>query len=285
VKNPPGLLAKAIGLALLVLAGVTGNNAHADNIVITYSAPTQRRVDTTALCANTTTCWYGTEDFANWSGGNFTSSFTTGTNSLGSGVSFTGVYTALPGTSGAQWFSQTQNEFGGTNASNYPELFGNGTGTPTGYQVSLSATGLPAGAGINYFGVWISALDPFNDLKIYDTADQLIAEFNSPDLIAALGNCFSGPNPYCGNPTTTFLGQDPGELFAFVNVFDLDGSIGSVVFTNSGNTGFESENDTVGYIDPIHPFGNGLNVPEPASLAILACGLLGLTAARQRRRR
>jgi hypothetical protein len=284
-----GLLARIAALALAVTAAATGQ-AHADDIVISYSPATQRTANFSQLCAGATTCDYGTETFANWTGGNFTSSFTTGANSLAAGVSFTGQYAAIDGTTGSQWVSVAQNQYGGTGGSNYPELFGPGAvgGSPgqteSAYQVTLSTTGLPAGKGINYFGVWISALDAYNDLQIFNTSNQLVAEFNSPTLLAALGGCF--PNPYCGNPTNSFNGQDPGELFAYVNVFDLNGSIGSVVFYDNGASGFESDNDTVAFINPIHVFGNSLiGAPEPASLGVLGSGLIGLVMLGARRRR
>lgn len=267
--------------------------ANADVVAISYSPPGEQSANFAELCSNTTHCFYGTEDFSTWTGGNFTSSFTTGANSIPTGVTFTGVYQATDNTTGSQWLSEQQNEYGGTDGANYPELYGPGakTGpagqTQTSYTLDLSATGLPAGKSINYFGVWISALDPYNDLKIYNTQDQLIAEFDSSSLLAALGTCDTS-NPYCGNPTSNFLGQDPNELFVFVNVYDLTGGIGSVQFFNSGGTGFESTNDTVAYIDPIHVFGTTLSTttaPEPASLTILGAAIGALAGLRGKRRR
>jgi hypothetical protein len=283
--------AKAAAFALVTVGAIAGP-AHADSIAITYSPAGQVQGDFAALCAHATTCDYGTENFANWTGGDFTSSFTTGAHSLAGGAMFTGQYSALDGTTTSQWVPMPQNQYGGVNGLQYPELFGPGAlpgppgQTESAYQITLTATGLPGGVGPNYFGVWISALDPFNDLQIYNTSNQLIAEFNSPTLISALGGCTSGPNSDCANPTPQFACYDPNELFAFVNVFDLNGSIGKVVLYDSGASGFESDNDTVACISPISLFGTSLPTPiaEPMTLSLLASSAIGLAMLRTRRR-
>ena len=149
----------------------------------------------------------------------------------------------------------------------------------------MTAANLPNGAtGLNYFGVWISALDKYNDMLVYNSNGDIIAQFNSAVLVAALGSCTGGhaSNPYCGNPDDGYA--DPGELFAFVNIYDLTGTIGSVQFFNSGATGFESSNDTVAYVDPITVGGTVLDITEPSSLAVFAVGLLGLIGLTRRPR-
>ena len=138
--------------------------------------------------------------------------------------------------------------------------------------------------GVNYFGIWISALDVQNDLRLYDTSGKLLLDFTPGTLIAALGSCPG--TGYCGNPTTPFKGKDASEQFAYVNFFDTSGYFGAVQFYNSGSTGFESSNHAVAYFDPNTPFGTGLSTvttPEPPGLAVMAVGLAALAALRRRR--
>jgi hypothetical protein len=270
--------------------------ARADDIVITYGPAGSDTANTTALCTGTTNCDWGVENFSSWNGGAFTSHFTDGGSSTSDGVTFTGDYALSGTTTSAEnaWVAEGQNAYGGVDGHNYPELFGPGASqnvpsgqTETSYTINLSATNLPDGAlGVNYFGVWISALDPYNDLLIFNTSGQEIAEFDSPILLAALGSCSGGhaANAYCGNPLDD--DADSGELFAFVNVFDLNGTIGSVELFDSGGTGFESDNDTVAYLDPVTVNGTFLSTtaPEPASIAVFGSALLGLLGFARRRR-
>ena len=279
--------------ALLCVAGIVPA-ARADNVAITYSPATQTTPNFGAICAATTICDYGTENFTAWNGtsGTFVSSFNdagAGTYYTPAGVTFTGTYSAGTGTtygSGGEWTKLSQDHYGGVNGLGYPELYGPtapqvtnkaGTASTATYNLALSATGVP---GVNYFGIWISALDPNNNLVIYN-GSTIIAQFNSQILLTQLGTC-TGTNPYCGNPASQFLGQDAGELFVYVNVFDLNGYITNVSFTNSGSTGFESDNHAVAYVNPVHPVGQ--YVPEPASLAVFSVGAAALFRARRRRR-
>lgn len=274
-----------------IVAGIAAP-ARADHVVITYSPPGVYTPNfgtdpITGICSNASVCDYGMENFSTWSGSSsFTSTFNdagAGTYNLPAGVSFTGQFSAGPGTTSSELISQKQNQYGGVNGGNYPQLYGpgavGGKNAVSQNNLTITATGVP---GANYFGLWISALDPFNDLKIYD-GTTVIAEFNSSVLQAALGNC-SNPsaNKYCGNPTPQFKGQDSGELFAFVNVFDLNGLITGVQYYNTSSTGFESDNATVAYVDPIHTAGTVLGVPEPLSATLLVSGLGGLGLLRRR---
>lgn len=289
------LLAPArAGAAALALIGASTGLAHA-GYDVTFSDPGVRYVDSTALCAGTTACYYGTEAFTDTGtapGGAFTA--TTGTTAFVGGFNYTygagGQYSNTSAFSGTyssagfpdKWILQPQNEYGGTGGNAYPELFGPGGDQQSEYELTVNAPTDPSIPGANYFGIWISALDAYNDLLVTDSNGDTI-KFDSAILLAALGSC-DHPNPYCGNPTTSFNGQDSGELFAFVNVFDTTGYITDVLFFDGGGTGFESSNDTLGYINPVKPFGHAL-VPEPGSLAVLVGAIASAGLLWRRRRR
>jgi len=276
-----------VGVLGLLMAMIAP--AFADKVVITYSGAKTTAPSFGAICAGITSCDYGMENFTGWTGSSvFNSTFKdggAGTYNQPTGVTFSGAYSAGTGTTtgaGGEWISQTQNQFGGVNGQNYPELFGNaapqvtkpGTGTAT-YNLALSSAGVP---GINYFGIWISALDAYNNLVVY-AGTTVVAQFNSQILLAQLGACPGSPaNPFCGNPTPQFLGQDSGELFVYVNIYDLNGFITNVSFTNGGSTGFESSNHAVAYLSQVNPVGTV--VPEPGTLGLVAVGLLGLAKVR-----
>ena len=281
-------LIRFIAALLTVAASVVP--ARADNVQVTYSSAGQTGPDIAALCAGATVCDYGMENFSAWTGSRtFVSKFNdagTGTFNTPNGASFTGTYAAGPGTTtgyGGEWIKQAQNIYGGVSGA-YPELFGPpavgaGSGTAS-YTLSLTSIGVP---GINYFGLWISALDPYNNLTVYD-GSNLIAQFDSATLLAQLGTCPG--SDYCGNPTAAQQGADSGELFAFVNIFDLTGFITKVIFSNNGSSGFESANHTVAYIDPVHALGtpvNTLAVPEPGAVAVFGVALVSLGMLRHRR--
>jgi len=89
-----------------------------------------------------------------------------------------------------------------------------------------------------YFGLWWSAGDSANKLSFFN-GSTLVASFTTASLVNVL------PASYKGNPTPAFLGKDAGEKFAFFNIYGENGATwDSVVFTNTGSSGFESDNHT-----------------------------------------
>ncbi len=281
----------AFGLAVAIGAGSAP--AVADNVAITYSAAAVMQpdfstspTDLSSICHNAATCDYGIENFQNWTGSStYSAAFTDGGYQPTGSAVFSGTYAVGTGTTtgtNGEWVSEPQNQFGGVNSNfGYPELFNpaaasnHGTAATATYTLSVNHTAAVPGA--NYFGIWISALDANNGLTIYD-GSTVVAQFNSQGLLKQLGSC-SNPssNAYCGNPGSgTYHGQDNNELFVYVNVFDLSGYITSVTLSNGGTsgTGFESDNHTLAYINPITV--TGTPIPEPATLGIFAAGLTGI---------
>jgi hypothetical protein len=127
-------------------------------------------------------------------------------------------------------------------------------------------------------GFWWSAADPNNVFTLY-SGNNAVLTMTNQTLINALGSCHA-PNAYCGNPNN---GQDPNELFAYVNIWGTNGSTFTAAQFRqlSSSGGFEFDNvATAG--DP--PAGDPPSVPEPGTWASASLGLIGLGALVKRRR-
>ena len=293
--RPTRLASIAFSASLALFAG---QNASAGPITASYLAAGVQAPNFSTTCGSATSCYYGTETFSGWAGGAFTSTFQTGTNNFTSSTYIQGAYTAGGDTN---WSKAPADQYGGANGTApYPELFGK-TSPGDAYGISLTTSAnIP---GVNYFGIWLSALDANNNLQFYNRG-QLLYSFGSTDLQAALGTC-STSNAYCGNPTTPFKGLNSSEAYAYVNFFDTVGYFDEVVLYNlSGSTGFESSNHAVAYINPLVVSGTTfsapdrppsaaasnkfasivVNVPEPATVILVFTGLVVLTFRHRRRR-
>lgn len=253
-------------LALSGLAGyvaslaITTGPARADAFNVSFEAAGVQNANTAALCAgaSATSCTIGVESFdTRASGASFTTNF-------GTGTKITGVYSSTS--------IIAADQYGGAGGSGkYPVA---NTNAP--YNVALTTT---LTTGINYFGFWLSALDPGNQVAFYKN-NVLLYNFTPNNLIAALGAC-SAANAYCGNPNTASPRSNNTQLYAFVNFLDTNGTFDSVRFTeNPANGGYEFDNHTVGFATTLS--GTNVPVPEPASLGLLAFALAGLSIGRRR---
>ena len=249
------------GIAAATALAFAGQDASAGPITPTYLAASVQTPNFTTTCGSATRCFYGTETFSNWAGGPFTSTFQTGTSNFNSTSYIRGAYTARGDTN---WIRAAADQYGGANGTApYPELFGR-TSPVNAYTVTLTTSGnIP---GVNYFGIWISALDAKNSIQFFNRG-QLLYSFGSTDLQAALGAC-STSNAYCGNPTTPFKGQNSSEIYAYVNFFATVGYFDQVILYTENGPGFESSNHAVAFIDPLKTSGTTFNAPDrPASSA------------------
>ena len=239
--------------------------AHATTIATTFGPAGQSSADVASLCANTTACVVGVENFDTVSTANLTAGFTT---DFGTSGRIVGAY-SVPNPAGTNVAITQADQYGGAgHAGSYPVLFNGG------YALNLSTSSLP---GVNYFGLWVSALDANNDLKFF-SGNTLLLDF-TPALMTHYIQLQPNASAYYGNPVTH---EDGGEPFAFVNFFAQGGTFDRVAFGNAPGTGFESDNDTVAYRTPsTGVFGNA--IPEPRSIALVGAGLVALGIVTRRR--
>ena len=168
----------------------------------------------------------------------------------------------------------TADQYGGSGGnSNYIVAFPN---TP--YSLTLTSN---VKGGVNYFGYWLSALDPGNTVTFYGNGGQKLFTFNPQDVITAI-NKMPNPSLYYGNPNGAFNGQDGGEPFVFVNFFDKNGTFSKIEFSevNYGG-GYESDNHTVGHYlstgqGTTVPLTLSTGVPEPSTWIMMMLGFLGV---------
>jgi hypothetical protein len=191
-------------------------------------------------------------------GGN--QSFTT---DFGTGGTITGTYSGID-ILGADQYG------GAGGAGNYAS-----TSSVAGYSLSLS-TSDPAG--INYFGFWLSALDPGNTLT-FSKAGTTVFTFTPTDVVALVGSMPA----YLGNPDGAFGGQNSGQAYVFLNFYDTNGTFDKVAFSENPTIGgYESDNHTVGFFTVEGGTPVGL-APEPASWAMMLIGFGGIGYAMRRR--
>ena len=190
------------------------------------------------------------ETFDDRSSGSFITDF-------GTGGAITGTYSNISITNADMYG-------GAGGAGKYAVTFN----TP-GYELDLSST-LPQG--VNYFGLWLSALDAGNGLQIYSGSD--VYNWTAADLPTSVDSA------YLGNPASPWH-VDGGEKFVFAN-FTSTSAITKVVFSGYGG-GFETDNHTVGFVAPAST-GLTAGVPEPGVWALMILGFGGVGVALRRKR-
>ena len=242
-------------LAALICGGAA--TLQAGTMVVSYEPATTTSANVSALCLPTTACFVGEETFAPALVGGSTTFSTTLFNKGSMTGGIQGTYTTFT--------RSLANQYGGADGTtDHFATVSNGS-----YTLTLTTSGdVP---GVNYFGLWFSALDSGNQLQFYQ--DNTLLYTFTPALFRSLvGACPGGA--FCGNPTAAFLGDDSGEQFAFLNFFYEGGDyFNKIVFTETTKSGFESDNHTVAYLNPPVPSGTVIeDAPEPGSIVLVSLG-------------
>lgn len=239
-------------------------------MVVTYSASGVQQPSVSALCAGTTACYVGMENFdtdTSWTGGAFTSNFPMQSGSTLTDGLIQGSYTG-------SLTKSAYNEYGGAGGTGDYVTVSNSAYTLT---LTNYSSDIP---GVDYFGLWFSALDSGNELQFYSD-NTLLYTFGAQSFISLVGACPAGS--FCGNPNADENGKDSSEQFAFLNFFYQGGYFNKIVFTETTSAGFESDNQTVAYLNPPTPSGTVIDgAPEPGSMSLLALGAAVVIGLRRR---
>jgi hypothetical protein len=160
----------------------------ADQFTVTYENPgIQSVVGLSGFCTGTTICNYGQETFNSWNGS------TPLTTDFGTGGLITGTYSG-------NIVRSVQNDYGGAGGTGYyADVVGQHS-----YTLNLTANGSDQAPGVNYFGLWFSALDAGNLMQFYDKG-VLLYSFTPAKFISLVGACPGGG--FCGIRVPEFLRQ------------------------------------------------------------------------------
>ncbi len=222
------------------------------NITPYYEAPGVQAIGPTGialLCGSSTTCNIGTETF----------------DSLAAGALPSGYVSTFPSN------GPITGTFTGNGQIHNPDQYGAAGGTGKYLAVTPSnPVTLTLNQGVNFFGLWFSALDSTNTISFYN-GSTFIYSFGASQFQALVGNCPSGS--FCGNPNSNFLGLNNNQQYAFLDFAATGGTFDKVVISEGNSGNFEADNETVGFVSNIRPTGTSLT-PEPGGLAFIGAGVL-----------
>lgn len=136
------------------------------------------------------------------------------------------------------------NQYGGAGNSGRYGAFGAQSGTSGAITLNLSSP-------TTFFGMWWSAIDPYNGVSLYDnntflmriSGADLISLFSASSTLTAQNNTVYQTSSYLGKPGTTPR-QNTGEYYAYTMFYASGLTFNRLVFDNSGttSTGFEFDN-------------------------------------------
>lgn len=186
----------------------------------------------------------------------------------------------------------SSNQYGGAGNSGRYGAIGAQSGTAGAITLNLTNP-------TTFFGMWWSAIDPYNGVSLYDDSTflmrisgaDMISLFSASPTLTAQNNAVYQTSAYLGKPGTTPR-PNSGEYYAYV-MFQASGlTFNRVVLDNSGttSTGFEFDNFQVRSGAFTIPGSTVLltqyqvsAVPEPS--AWIPAGMALIAAAWWRRRR